>query len=531
MAKKATSARTHANQFADLNEAPKVMCFPCQVGSRKTNRDADFDPEDANGYQSDSEGEDQDEREDEARAHYETVGKSKLRKQPEAVTLGREYSGARVSRAALDDSEDDENDPFQNLLDDEASEDLDDALDDDSQTSDNGDEDEENGLDSESDDNEGSEEEDDTSGTEFSDEDAAPSRPSKPENNPIDRAELRKLMVQDQKSVATTLTEGAKADAEKGKAVQAQRKVFDTLLNTRIKLQKALVVANSLSAIDIDENEVKESKDVVSAAEDAALKLWNNINSLRTSLQSSRTGSKRSHSEYTSDTPLSTLWEDTERYENSQIQHRNSTLNFWSTKCRATSASATQGQNRLNQSAREQQLSDVLTGHLSDISRLVSKTRLARSCAPIQAAATSKNSKAVEEKEDALPIYDDADFYSTLLQSLISQRSSEATTSLGNLNLNMNMQPWEAAREAKVKKVVDTKASKGRKLRYTVHEQIQNFMAPEDRGAWGERQAEDLFGALFGRKEILGEVADGLGHEEMDDWENEGEGLKLFARA
>lgn len=74
MAKKATSARTHANQFADLNEAPKVMCFPCQVGSRKTNRDADFDPEDANGYQSDSEGEDQDEREDEARAHYETVG-------------------------------------------------------------------------------------------------------------------------------------------------------------------------------------------------------------------------------------------------------------------------------------------------------------------------------------------------------------------------------------------------------------------------------------------------------------------------
>lgn len=430
----------------------------------------------------------------------------------------------------MDGSEEDENDPFDNLLDNEASDEGDKDVHDDSQDSEDEDEDERNGSENESDDNEDSPE-DDSSGTEYSDEVAASSHPSEPESNPIDRAQLRKLMVQDQKSVATILTEGAKADAEKGKAVQAQRKAFDTLLNTRIKLQKALVVANSLSAIDIDQNEVKESKDVVSAAQDAALKLWNNINSLRTSLQSSRTGSKRTYSEYTSDMSLSVLLEDSERYENSQTQHRNSTLDFWSTKCRTISAAATQSQNRLNQTVKEQQLSDVLASQLSDISRLVSRTRLARSCAPIQAAATAKNAKAVEEKKDALPIYDDADFYSTLLQSLISQRSSEATTSLGNLNLNMNMHPWEAARQAKVKKVVDTKASKGRKLRYNVHEQIQNFMAPEVRGAWGERQAEDLFGALFGRKEVLEEVADGLEDEEMNDWENTGEGLKLFAGA
>ncbi|QDS72027.1 hypothetical protein FKW77_002172 [Venturia effusa] len=523
MSKKAVKARSLAEQIAELNDpAPK-----------------DFDPEDVNAYERDSDENEQDEGEDESRAHYETVGKSKLRKQPEAVILGPQYSGSRISRDALDESEDDENDPFDKLLDDEASEEEEEALHSDSQNSDDEDEDGEtyNGYGDESDDKEGSEEEDYTSGTEFSDDDAAPARPPKSDqSNPIDRAELRKLMAQDQKSVATTLTEGARADAEKGKAVQAQRKAFDSLLNTRIKLQKALVVANSLSAIDINDKEVKESKDVVSAAEDAALKLWNNINSLRTSLQSSRTGSKRSHSEYTADTPLSTLWEDTQRYEISQIQHRNTTLNFWSTKCRATTTAATQSQTRLNQSTKEQQLSDVLAGQLSDISRLVSKTRLARSCAPIQAAATSKTSKPVEEeKEGALPIYDDADFYSTLLQNLISQRSSEATTSLGNLNLNMNMnmQPWEAARQAKVKKVVDTKASKGRKLRYTVHEKIQNFMAPEDRGTWGERQAEDLFGALFGRKGVLGEGVDGVDDddEEMDDWETNGEGLKLFARA
>jgi protein AATF/BFR2 len=433
----------------------------------------------------------------------------------------------------MDEDEGEEDDTFNKFLDDETEEEEETALHSDSQDSDNGEEGGETyNDDSGEEKGEDSQDEEDTSGTELSDDDEAPSRPPKSEqNNPVDRAELRKLMVQDQKSVAATLTEGAKADAEKGKAVQAQRKAFDALLNTRIKLQKALVVANSLSAIEINDKEVKESKDVVSAAEDAALKLWNNINSLRSSLQSSRTGSKRSHSEYTADTPLTTFWAETLRSESTQLRHRNSTLNFWSTKCRATTASATQPQNRLNQSTKEQQLSDVLAGQLSDLPRLISKTRLARSCAPLQAATTSKTTTTKQDLDETskheLPIYDDADFYSTLLQSLISQRSSEATTSLGNLNLNLNMQPWQAAREAKVKKVVDTKASKGRKLRYTVHEKLQNFMAPEDRGAWGKRQTEDLFGALFGRKEILGEVAEGV--EDEDEEVVESGGLKLYA--
>jgi protein AATF/BFR2 len=53
--------------------------------------------------------------------------------------------------------------------------------------------------------------------------------------------------------------------------------------------------------------------------------------------------------------------------------------------------------------------------------------------------------------------------------------------------------------------VVDTKASKGRRLRYTVQEKLQNFMAPEDRGEWGERQRDELFGSMFGQKMRLGE--------------------------
>jgi protein AATF/BFR2 len=75
---------------------------------------------------------------------------------------------------------------------------------------------------------------------------------------------------------------------------------------------------------------------------------------------------------------------------------------------------------------------------------------------------------------------------------------------------------------------VDTRASKGRKLRYTIHEKLQNFMAPEDRGAWGERQADELFGSLFGRRMGLGEEME-KDDEDMGDEEDLAEqSLLLF---
>lgn len=59
-------------------------------------------------------------------------------------------------------------------------------------------------------------------------------------------------------------------------------------------------------------------------------------------------------------------------------------------------------------------------------------------------------------------------------------------------------------RTQKIKKKVDTKASKGRKLRYTVHEKIQNFMAPIPGEIWHEEQTDELFASLFGK---IGSVA------------------------
>ena len=105
-------------------------------------------------------------------------------------------------------------------------------------------------------------------------------------------------------------------------------------------------------------------------------------------------------------------------------------------------------------------------------------------------------------------------------------------TENGNGGDTLPLLPGMKDRALRVKKNVDTKASKGRKMRYTVHEKLQNFMAPEDRGVWGERQRAELFSGLLGRRVEMGEEMDVDGEGEDVDVEarREEEALMLFRR-
>ncbi|KAG8760084.1 rRNA-processing protein bfr2 [Ceratobasidium sp. 428] len=104
-------------------------------------------------------------------------------------------------------------------------------------------------------------------------------------------------------------------------------------------------------------------------------------------------------------------------------------------------------------------------------------------------------------------VFDDLDFYQTLLRDVIDSRTGAD-----------GAEDWTTRqRLKKAKKVVDTKASKGRKLRYTslpqptsepahmenhryeVHEKLQNFMVPVPTGTWHEEQIDELFANLLGR--------------------------------
>ncbi|KAB2572325.1 Protein bfr2 [Lasiodiplodia theobromae] len=495
---KGNRAKTLAEQLADLDgPAPK-----------------DFDPEEPDNFDSESDdsGSDEENAHD-GREHYVEVGKSKLRKR-ETVPLGPKYEGSRVGRDAVE--EEDSDDPFSKGFDEDSSDEEDE-------------EDEEMGEDesgaSEEDEMDGIEgsgsedDEDGTSATDLSDEDDEDDdedmEDAAPKSGGIDRAELRKIMSEEQKTVAATISEAAKADAEKGRAVKAQRKTFDALLNTRIRLQKAIISTNSFSSPKVEvPDDAKSLTDPVRAAEEAACNLWNSLNDLRESLHTTRTGEKRKRIEISTSTPSDEIWSYMQSYESETLPHRQSVLEKWSTKARGVSAMPAKG--RLTNTA-QQTIVDVLSSQLADSTRLVQKTRTARSCAPLQAGTESAD------------IFDDADFYGLLLKELLERRSEENQTgALAGMSFNVPITShWQAAREAKTHRAnIDVRASKGRKLRYTVHEKLQNYMAPEDRNAWQDRQADELFSSLFGQRNALAEEE---AEERDSDEEDLGEqGLLLF---
>lgn len=420
------------------------------------------------------------------------------------------YGGRTVSRKELEDSDSDN--PFAKGFDDVDSEEEDDFKDGMNGLEINGEDDsEEDDVDPEMDDDK--DEDMDGEDEDEQDEDESGDEEDGNEKNP-DASAVRNIL-QDTKAFTSTLAAGAESDIAKGQAVKTQRKTFDTLLNTRIRLQKALIPTNSLAADSYKGAAAQSSS--IEAAEAAALKLLKNLTHLRSSLEDARTGSKRKREATTFDstTPSSKIWSAISSPEKSAMAHRKVVLERWSTKTRATTV--TNAKNRLNASA-TQTLTEVLDAQLTS-SHLVTRTQIPRSCAPIQSNASNKGSAPMPE------IYDDADFYGLMLKELLEQRSADNAS--GGAAEFVVAAPWQVAREAKTKKVVDTKASKGRRLRYTVQEKLQNFMAPEDRGEWGERQRDELFGSLFGRRVGLGEVDDGKSEDE-DGVDVQEAGLMLF---
>ncbi|GKT94084.1 transcription factor AATF/Che-1 [Colletotrichum tofieldiae] len=521
--------------------------------------------------------------------HYVTVSKSKLREK-EGVSLGPQYRGARVSRDALNDSSnEDDSDVFEDAqedldssgeeFDDPETADLaadeaaageddleissDDALgdsddekldgfifrgssqpkdkkgsrskrpkaadfisdeeeeddddedgegaeldDEDSEGSDGSDEDLMDGLEgSEEDDDEepgsGEDEDEDSEGDSDVSDDEQPRRKSSKSDA---RAEQRKLMNEGQKALAATISAAAQQDAQKGLAVREQRKTFDGLLNIRIRLQKALVATNSFSA----------SSEPYEAAEEAALKLLNTLDSFRASLLPAElaqqaAGAKRKRGEYDASTSNDAIWEGIQEAEQRASKYRKKVLETWSTKTRSANVEV----KSRNLISTQTSVVASLEDQLLNADRLVKRTRTPRSCAPAQVAR-----KVNEDPE----IYDDADFYQLLLKELVAQRTSDT----GNGTAAQPTVRWAAMKEAKTKKHVDRRASKGRKMRFNVHEKLQNFMAPEDRRAWEQDAVDRLFGTLFGQKMELSEQAPDAEMEDDEEVDAEEAGLRLF---
>lgn len=495
--------------------------------------------------------------------------KSKLRK-PQEINLGKQYAGSQVSRDALDAESDD--DPFKARSDDEDSEDddeegvgLENGEDEESDSQEaseesedekpkqtkkskqqqleaDSEEDEVDGMETGSDDIEGSEEgedglEDDDMDSEGSQDDESEDDDDEEETNrgdksgksgkSDDREELRQLMATDQKTIAASISQAAKSDAAKGKAVKQQRSTFDSLLNTRIKLQKGLTAMNQLSVAAKDADDV--DREAVKSAESAALSLWSTLEDLRYALADAQSGESKKRkrpSPVSSTTSSDSLWKRMADLESDSVAHRRAILDKWSLKVRGSSASGPNARGKLlgSSSGGQQTITAVLDAQLASEAGERSTKRARK--------------QAANGDQDDEPIYDDTVFYQTLLRELVEQRmsSDSITNGLDTLHIQLpsrlSLHPVTGMRNDKNKRrgVVDTRATKGRKMKYDVHEKLQNFMAPEDRGTWTTRARDEFFASLLGRTAsgVLGEDDEEASAAEESDEDRQEGGLRLF---
>ncbi|PHH69465.1 hypothetical protein CDD82_7743 [Ophiocordyceps australis] len=461
--------------------------------------DAHVPPSDQGSHSSVS-----DDEQDAATQHYVPVEKSRLRR-GQGVGLGPQYSGSCVPRSALEDesqghSQDDIDSDSMHQDDDsmdESMRDLDGVLGLNNATSPRPtDSDQEEEEDEEEDDQEEDEEEDnqeeEKDGQEEEKEDEKEKKPSKAINMPSGGHP----QLHQPHNGSSKTTPSDQVGVEKGIAIEKQRHMYDGLLNLRIRLQKALVAANTLPTV---EQKPEQNSEPYNSAEEAAVKLLETLSSIRAKLGVSKAAGIKRKRQADQDISNEALWKQAQEQEQATVEFRRDKLDKWHSKVQSVSGAAAGTWQKYTTLV--QALDSQLEGSSQ---RLVQRTRVPRSCAPRQAALK------LAQDDD---VFDDADFYQVLLKDLVDARTVESAEAMTGALPSVML---TAAREAKTRKQVDRKASKGRKLRFTVHEKLQDFMAPEDRRTWEQQAIDGFFGTLLGRKLELEE--DDEEASEEDGW-------------
>ncbi|SMN20839.1 similar to Saccharomyces cerevisiae YDR299W BFR2 Essential protein that is a component of 90S preribosomes [Maudiozyma saulgeensis] len=499
-----------------------------EIANRPVNQDVDIEDSErgvfehhdgANSSGSDNDSED----EGQAQAHYVSVGKSKLRESVEGAELqdSEKYKGAVGSRDALFGNEN-THIPDEDI--ESESEELgeDDMVSDDDQ----------------------SEEEEEV---EESSEDEIASK----------REQLARLVEEERSSAIQRLSRNAQRDAAKGYSVLQQTRTFDSIIDVRIKLQKVLNAANTMPLSSESWNEelkensknkklLEQNKILLKEVMDKLITFRNKFQ-IQDHILPVTEGSESSSRKRT----CSELDNDLRKY-------RTAVLNKWSSKIEAASGNALLGSTKfkaINQSAEVQ-----VENQLADMTRLVKRTRLnRRNIVPLKFMIDlkanrlnqmngsnenmiqgdnddeddnnadipknydprRKDNNAIDTSENPY-IFDDEDFYRVLLNDLIDKKIADNNNNNGTSN---NIITISSRSNNKLKKNIDTKASKGRKLNFTVQEPIANYEASVNNGyKWSDEQIDEFFAGLLGQRINFDEdETAGFESEDISDDEKQAE--------
>ncbi|XP_050451004.1 protein AATF [Cataglyphis hispanica] len=347
------------------------------------------------------------------------------------------------------------------------------------------------------------------------------------------------LSKQRDSTIKTISETNVRAEVEKGNCIRNQLKFWENLLEMRIKLQKCLITSNQMPQYDIhkkfrsDTDFVKKTNetktklvltlDNMLQLRDLLLKQYSETKNLCTSSKKRKAENTNANDPMDEEIPSDTedalenekessIDENAETAEgqpeeiprkrlkyndyekvlqenhDSYKEYRDSVIKKWNDKTRiATGSSKSLGQTTLKQ----------IEFAMSDISKLRKKTQLKRSEYNIvgKSLLTEDNDGRRIQEYDA-EIYDDDDFYHQLLRDLIEYKSSDVTDPVQLSKQWIQLQNMRK----KMKMKIDTRATKGRKVRYNVHNKLVNFMAPITvYDTWTDNAKNELYNSLFGK--------------------------------
>ncbi|PFH51040.1 hypothetical protein AMATHDRAFT_143610, partial [Amanita thiersii Skay4041] len=302
--------------------------------------------------------------------------------------------------------------------------------------------------------------------------------------------------------ISAALRRKREDDRAKGKGVLRQIAIWDALLDARIRMQKGVVASNRLPLpLDVNEYQTQPQCQIsLDKMLDEALSLSDELFNLQEYLLEKNdavtiTPRKRRKVDGTRPDYGGYLQEASANA--TTLQHIThpfliQTLTKWSAKIQAVTPSVLLPSNRNAFSKGPPQVKSavqLIDETFRNHDKLVSRTRIRRNkCARIGVMDLAGEDEVGEDYQ----LFDDTDFYQQLLRDVIDSK-----------NAGSGADDWiEMQKQQKAKKKVDTKASKGRKIRYQVHEKLANFMVPVGVvGGWHEEQIDELFGWLLGRGE------------------------------
>ncbi|RIA95511.1 apoptosis-antagonizing transcription factor [Glomus cerebriforme] len=324
------------------------------------------------------------------------------------------------------------------------------------------------------------------------------------ENGLSIQEELRKIE-EDERTILHKMKKNAQEDINKGQHVKTQLGLWDTFLDTRIRLQKAVSIANSFPQNDVypefltpeSELAVQETREELRELVDSLIDLRkdlcnenNNIEKIPENIMNSR----KHHLD--DDNYTEYLWKDLKGLYDHFLPYRAQTIDKWSNKAQISSGISLNKRFKVINQGVNTQIEQIL----HDKERLIKRTQLKRNSDKILGKKEHEPDKDIKKHDKHLSnydieIFDDTDFYQQLLRELIESRMIDTDDPIA-----LGMQ-WAAIKQTKQKKKqVDTKASKGRRLRYHVHEKLQNFMVPIPTGTWHEEMIDELYSSLLGKR-------------------------------